>query len=108
MLAALGAATDLPEDLRRTLGLSAAETDAEAVTPAPKSAARKPARNLIVHETNRGGGGAKLGTACRLKRVVFEQKMTLGGAGGLARPLPSLSHFERRRSGHDLSLRPCP
>ena len=112
MLGALDAGTDLPEDVRRTLGLTAAEAgdDDEPVL-------KKPARKPVVRQTAdaptapkparaaNGGGGAKLGTAgrlkidvetlrrdsthqlghvideaiaFRLKRAVFEQKMTRG------------------------------
>lgn len=124
MLGALTAGTDLPEDVRRTLGLTADEApnerfdgfedDAEEVAqekPAPQKPARKPvvrqttpaapkeaakpARNpsaqlgtagrlKIDVETLRRDSTHQLGhvideaIAFRLKRAVFEQKMTRG------------------------------
>ena len=129
MLGALAAGTDLPEDIRRTLGLSADEMpsnrfdglerddpEGAAEVARPEPAARRPARKPIPRQAApaapaetgkpvRGGASAKLGTAgrlkidvetlrrdsthqlghvideaiaFRLKRAVFEQKMTRG------------------------------
>ena len=116
MMGALTAGTDLPEDVRRTLGLSDADDSDDALLDDEPAAAPKPAkaktppvkRQIEQPKAPRATGGkadAKLGTAgrlkidvetlrrdsthqlghvideaiaFRLKRAVFEQKMTRG------------------------------
>lgn len=118
MMGALTAGTDLPEDVRRTLGLSDADDatdillDEPPATPKPAKTKTPPVKKQVEQpkpsRAKSGGGGksdAKLGTAgrlkidvetlrrdsthqlghvideaiaFRLKRAVFEQKMTRG------------------------------
>jgi hypothetical protein len=118
MMSALTAGTELPEDVRRTLGLSETDDtddvlldDEPSVTPKPATAKAKTSpvkRQVEQPKASRGKGGkadTKLGTAgrlkidvetlrrdsthqlghvideaiaFRLKRAVFEQKMTRG------------------------------
>ena len=86
MTAALGAATDLPEDVRRTLGLAEEPPPRKRPATPPKPADRPgtAGRCRVDVEALRRDSTHQLGhvideaIAFRLKRAVFEQKLTRG------------------------------
>lgn len=100
MLGALDTGTDLPEDVRRTLGLSDFDDDESILeTPQKKPVQKQIAAKSSSKPTNKLGTAGRLkidvetlrrdsthqlghvideAIAFRLKRAVFEQKMTRG------------------------------